>query len=179
MMQDQTIHDVGDSQILHPGSRQLFRQWEMLRAERPCPAREDFDFRSIKTVLADMLVIDRDYLRNSFRFRLAGTRVCDLFKQNLTGTNVLAGWDNFESDVLSRHMMTVLNQLQPAVIRMRVTTDRGQAVAAEMLLLPVRMRGSPLMRMPCGTHAGTHTPRVGGTTQMPASVFTTITPEIA
>lgn len=41
------------------------------------------------------------------------------------------------------------------------------------------MRGSPLMRMAWDTQAGTHTPRVGGTTQMPASVSTTITPEIA
>ena len=56
---------------------------------------------------------------------------------------------------------------------------RGQCAAAPGSTNTVRMRGSPLMRMPCATQAGTHTPRVGGTTQMPASVSTTITPEIA
>jgi hypothetical protein len=141
MMQDLSP-DIEDGQILHPGSRQLFRHWEMLRAERACPTREEFEFAPIKVHLPDMVVIDRDYLRNTFRFRLAGTRVCALFNQNLTGSGVLSGWDTFESDVISRHLLTVVNQQQPVVIRMRLTTDRKQVVAAELVALPVQMRGS-------------------------------------
>ena len=142
MMQDQNFSDASDAQILHPGSRALFRYWETLRAERPCPTREEFELADVKTMLADMVVIDRDYLRNTFKFRLAGTRVCALFGQTLTGRNVLEGWDAFESDVISRHLLTVLNQQQPAVIRMRLTTDRGEIVAAELVTFPVQMRGS-------------------------------------
>jgi hypothetical protein len=142
MMQDTTADDFGDSHILHPGSRQLFRQWEMLRAERACPTREDFEFAQLKGILPDVVIIDRDFLRNSFKFRLAGTRVCTLFNQNLTGGNVLSGWDSFEADVISRHLLTVINQQQPAVVRMRLTTDRGQVIAAEMVALPVQMRNS-------------------------------------
>ncbi len=142
MQQDQVFTDSPDSQILHPGSRQLFRHWEMLRAERACPTRDEFTFEPIKAIMPDLMVIDRDYLRNSFRYRLAGTRLCNLFNRNLTATNVLAGWDSFENDVISRHLLTVINQKQPAVIRMRFTTDRGQVVAAELLAIPVQMRGS-------------------------------------
>ena len=142
MMQDTTVEDQGDGQILHPGSRQLFRYWEMLRAERACPAREEFEFAQLKTIMPDMVVIDRDYLRNTFKYRLAGTRVCTLFNQNLTSSNVMMGWDTFESDVISRHLLTVMNQQQPAVVRMRLSTDRGQVVAAELLALPVKMRES-------------------------------------
>ncbi len=147
MIQDSTVEDHGDGQILHPGSRQLFRQWEMLRAERACPTREDFEFAPLKTILPDIVVIDRDFLRNSFRFRLAGTRVCALFNQNLTARNVMDGWDGFESDIMSRHLLTVINQQQPAVIRMRLTTDRGQVIAAELILLPVQMRESHRMQI--------------------------------
>ena len=147
MMQDTTADDFGDSHILHPGSRQLFRQWEMLRAERACPTREDFEFAQLKGILPDMVVIDRDFLRNSFKFRLAGTRVCTLFNQNLTGGNVLAGWDSFEADVISRHLLTVINQQQPAVVRMRLTTDRSQVIAAELVALPVQMRNSHRMQI--------------------------------
>jgi hypothetical protein len=142
MLQDLQPIDTQDGQILHPGSRQLFRHWEMLRAERPCPTREEFDLSPLKSMMADMVVIDRDYLRNSFKYRLAGTAVCALFNKNLTSSNVMEGWDAFESDVMSRHLLTALNQQQPAVIRMRLTTDRGQAVAAELIALPVQMRGS-------------------------------------
>ncbi len=142
MMQDSTNEDHGDGQILHPGSRQLFRHWEMLRAERPCPTREEFDLAALKQIMPDMVVIERDFLRNSFKFRLAGTRVGALFQQTLTATNVMMGWDEFEVDVISRHLLTVINQQQPAVIRMRLTTDRSQEIAAELLGLPVQMCNS-------------------------------------
>jgi hypothetical protein len=142
MMQDDQPVDQSDGQILHPGSRQLFSYWEKLRAERACPSREEFDFAPIKTLLPDIVVIERDHLRNSFRFRLSGTRVCTLFNSNLTASDVLYGWDSFETDVISRHLLTVVNQKQPAVIRMRLTTDRHQTVAAELVALPVHMRGS-------------------------------------
>ena len=55
---------------------------------------------------------------------------------------MLSGWDSFETEVIHRHLLTVFNQKQPAVIRMRLTTDRDQLVAAEMIALPVIMRGS-------------------------------------
>jgi hypothetical protein len=142
MLQDIEVSNIDDGQILHPGCRQLFRYWEMLRAERPCPTREEFDVFSLKSILPDMVVIDRDYLRNSFKYRLAGTRVSALFNQNVTNAAVTNGWDSFESDVISRHLLTVVNQQQPAVIRMRFTTDRAQAVAAELVALPVQMRDS-------------------------------------
>lgn len=142
MLQDSQNQDHNDGQILHPGSRKLFSHWEMLRAERACPTREEFDLAPLKAMMPDMVVIDRDFLRNSFKFRLAGTAVCALFNRNLTGQNVLDGWDAFESDVISRHLLTVLNQQQPVVIRTRLTTDRNQIVAAELIALPVQMRES-------------------------------------
>jgi hypothetical protein len=140
-MQDANTTDQGDGHILHPSSRQLFRHWEMLRAERPCPTREEFDFHPVKLLMPDMVLIERDHLRGSFRYRLSGSRVCALFHENLTTTDVLYGWDKFETDVVARHLLTVLNQKQPAVIRMRLTTDRHQTVAAELLALPVQVRG--------------------------------------
>lgn len=147
MMQDTHTVDAPDGQILHPGCRQLFSYWEQLRAERACPNREEFEFAPVKNEMPDMIVIDRDFLRNSFRFRLAGSRACALFNRNLTGSDVLSGWDRFETDTITRHLNTVLNQKQPAVIRMRLTTDLGQVVAAELIALPVFMRGSDRMQI--------------------------------
>lgn len=147
MLQDTHPTQALEGQILHPGSRQLFSYWEKLRAERACPTREEFEFGPIKNEMPDMVVIDRDYLRNSFKFRLAGSRACALFGHNLTGADVMAGWGNFESDVITRHLNTALNQRQPAVIRMRLTTDRGHVVAVELIALPVQMRGSSRMQI--------------------------------
>jgi hypothetical protein len=43
----------------------------------------------------------------------------------------------------------------------------------------VRMATVPRMRIACTVPAGTHTARCGGTTQVPASVSTVITPDSA
>ena len=147
MLQDSHMNDAPDGQILHPGSRHLFSYWEQLRAERACPTREDFEFAPVKNQMPDMIVIDRDFLRSSFKYRLAGSRACALFHRNLTATDVMSGWGRFESDVITRHLNTVLNQKQPAVIRMRLTTDDQNIVAAELIALPVTMRGSTRMQI--------------------------------
>jgi hypothetical protein len=143
MMIDQLPHDNDqDTQMLHPGSRQLFRYWETLRAEKAYPRREDVDFAAIKTVMPDLVVIERDHLRKSFRYRLAGSRVCALFGSNLTGKDLFANWDHFETDVIRRHLEITLTRFQPAVIRMRLTTDHEQQLAAELVVLPVQMQNS-------------------------------------
>lgn len=142
-MIDQLPNEEGqDTQMLHPGSRQLFRYWETLRAEKAYPRREDVDFAAIKAVMPDLVIIERDHLRKSFRYRLAGSRVCALFGINLTGTDVFLAWDHFETDVIRRHLEIALTRFQPAVIRMRLTTDRDQQMAAELVVLPVQMQNS-------------------------------------
>jgi hypothetical protein len=150
MLQDRDHSQVGDSQILHPGSRQLFRYWEMLRAERACPMRDEINLKAIEQIVPDLVVIERDHLRNGLKYRLAGTAVCALFNRNMTSTSVFEGWDHFETEVLSRHLQTTLNQQQPTVIRMRFTTNLGQVVGAELLALPVQLSGSSRMQIFAG-----------------------------
>jgi len=130
------------SRILHPGSRKLFCHWEALRAERACPTREEFAPADVREIMADLVVLERDHIRKGFRYRLAGTRVCDLFKANLTATDALAGWDNFERDVIARHLLQTTVNLQPTLLRTRLTTDTRQQVAMEFIGLPMRRRGS-------------------------------------
>jgi hypothetical protein len=153
LTQDTTIRDGADSQILHPGSRRLFSLWETLRAEQAYPTREAFGFDSIKDLMPDLVVLDRDNIRNSYKFRLAGSRVCRLFNENQTGKDALAGWDNFESDVVRKHLTLSLTEYQPALVRMRMKTDTGQVVAAEMIALPVQMRGSNRVQLIGGLFA--------------------------
>ena len=127
-------NETSGSQILHPGSRKLFCYWEALRAERPCPTREEFDLGEVHTFAPDLVILERDHIRGSFRFRLAGSQVCDLYKTNLTGMDVLAGWDSFEADVIHKHLIQSLTSFQPTLFRSRLTTDNRQQVAVEALL---------------------------------------------
>jgi hypothetical protein len=131
-----------DTQILHPGSRSLFAYWESLRAERACPNREEFAFEPVKNLMPDMVVLEQDLARGGYRFRLAGSRVCALFGRNLTASDALSGWDAYETSILRNHFKLAFDNFQPILVRMRLLTDTGITVAAELIAMPIRARQS-------------------------------------
>jgi hypothetical protein len=129
--------DQAGTQILHPGSRALFRHWESIRAERACPKREDVDLRQIVEIVPDLMILEKNMLNSGWQYRLAGTRVCELFQCEMTGKDALAGWDTFERDVVSKSLDITLTRLQPCLARMRFITERGSVIATEMIGLPI------------------------------------------
>ncbi len=146
-MQDSILNTEYDTQILHPGSRRLFAHWETLRAERPLPKREELTFASVKDLMPDMVVLERDDARGGYRFRLAGSRVCELFGRNLTSGDALAGWDAFEASILSNHFELALKNFQPVLLRMRLLTDTGLTLAAELIAMPIQARESDRIQL--------------------------------
>jgi hypothetical protein len=131
-----------DSTILHPSSRALFRFWEATRGSRAAPDRGDIDLHHIRDLVPNLAIIERASRSARFRWRLAGTLVCDLYRLELTGRDFLAGWDSFESDVIGRFLGGVVQSLQPCVLRFRLTTNFNQAIGVEMIGLPVLPEGS-------------------------------------
>jgi hypothetical protein len=129
--------DQAGTQILHPGSRALFRHWESIRAERACPKRDDFDLRQIVEIVPDLMIVEKNMINSGWQYRLAGTRLCELFQTEMTGKDALAGWDAFERDVVSKSLEITLTRLQPSLVRMRFITERRAIIAAEMIALPI------------------------------------------
>ncbi|MFT3986392.1 PAS domain-containing protein [Aestuariivirga sp.] len=129
-----------DSHILHPGSRALFRFWEGMRGADSAPCRTDLDLRQIRDQVPNLVMVERAASPAKLRWRLAGTQVCDLFRRELTGENVVEGWDSFEADVIRRFLNATIHTLQPCVLRFRLHTDHGQTIGAEMVGLPMLAR---------------------------------------
>lgn len=122
---------------IHPLSRMLFRAWETMRKGRSAPSRTDLDLGQMRKLVPSLFIAEHCAKTNSFRWRLAGTAVGGLLGREVTGSDVLDGWDNFEGDVIRRFLTGVSGTHQPALIRMRFTTDRGQAITAEMAAFPM------------------------------------------
>lgn len=138
LVNEDSATSQGESEILHPSSRALFRFWEAARAEAAAPDRRQLDLTPIRHLVPDLAIIERRPGTDRFRWRLAGTRVCDLYRHELTGTDVVAGWDRFESHAVGRFLVSVTGQLQPCLIRYRLITDLDQVIGVEMVGLPLR-----------------------------------------
>lgn len=126
-----------DSHILHPSTRALFRFWEAVRAERAAPARDEIDLKRLRSLVPNLMLIDRGAGDRDFRWRLAGTGICNVYRRELTGTDVLDGWDSFERDVIGRFLDNVATRLQPCVMRFRLHSDQGDLIGTESICLPV------------------------------------------
>jgi hypothetical protein len=125
-------------QVLHPGSRALFRYWETLRAERACPQRSDLQLKDIPSLVPHLFIWDWDAAKQSFIYRLSGTFVDYLNCKTMTGEDAFAGWDNFERDVMGRVFRVAHEKLHPGLVRMRLFSGFNEAIGAEMLILPMR-----------------------------------------
>jgi hypothetical protein len=133
---NQDVSQTG-MQMLHPGSRKLFRYWESIRAERPCPERSDINLRQIVEIMPNMVILEMNQLQTQWVYRLAGTEVCVLTNGGKTGQDALADWDNFEREVVSKAFAISQDRKQPCLVRMRFVFDKAPILAAELIILPV------------------------------------------
>ena len=63
------------AQIQHPGTRALFSFWEKIRGEKAAPDRDDLDLRQISPLVPNLLILERDHLYQTFKWRLAGSEI--------------------------------------------------------------------------------------------------------
>jgi len=134
---EMSVQQRAPDEILHPDSRALFRFWESVRGESSTAHRNDIDLRHIKDLLPWIAILERHPLKPEYKWRLAGTSVCKIWNQDLTGGQFMADWDNFERDTVCRLMDNVIASHQPCVARFKAVYDDGEMLGIEMLSLPM------------------------------------------
>jgi hypothetical protein len=73
------------AQLLIQGQRELFDYWLRAAGSRPMPARSDLDPLKVHRLLPHLGLIDVTGGLDQAVFRLAGTRLHDIYGQELTG----------------------------------------------------------------------------------------------
>ena len=122
-------------------SRILFDYWNGVRGSRFAPRRLEIEPARIADILQDTFILERCDPRN-WRYRLAGTRICDSFGGELRGGSFLDGWEEADRSELE-HALTEVCQLG-GVLRLELEargTSPSRHAAFEAVLLPlVHMR---------------------------------------
>jgi hypothetical protein len=137
LVNDETMASQDETAILHPSSRMLFRFWETMRGDRAAPNRSSLDLRQIRPIVSSLFIGEFATRSGMYRWRLAGTGICELYRRELTGTDLLAGWDSFEAETIGRFLSVTIKSSQPSVMRFRLQTDRDQVIGTEMAVFPM------------------------------------------
>lgn len=117
-------------------TKTLYGYWDATRGSRLAPRRFEIEPARIADILSDTLILERgDDL--GFRFRLAGTRICDTFGQELRGTTFTDGWSAEDRSTLQRHLAVISREAAVGVFQFEAETAAGRTACFELLLLPL------------------------------------------
>ena len=125
----------------HATSLMLFAYWDKLRAERAAPERADIVPGAIRHVLADTFILGVEDGTHA-TFRLAGTRCCALFGRSLKDEPMASLWPEAQRAEVERQIDMVVAETAGLVAGIVGTAENGWTVDLELLLLPLRHRGS-------------------------------------
>jgi hypothetical protein len=129
---------TGSKMILkHKTSETLFAYWNKVRGNRGTPRRFEIEPACIAAILPSTFILER-VDAEVYRFRLAGTRVCDMFGVELRGTNFLDGWSAADRLSLVRHFAALAKQGAVETMHMEAAPVARASTPFEVLLLPLR-----------------------------------------
>lgn len=129
-----------EAPMKHPSIRQLFEYWNERRGNRLAPEREDIEPASIRHVLADAFILSFDPSRRH-PFRIAGTRVCALFRRELKGDGFLDLWSETNGTDVRTLLAFVADQSVGVLADVAAMGTTGTMVNLELLMLPLNHHG--------------------------------------
>lgn len=117
-------------------SKTLFAYWDGIRAGRVAPTRFEIEPSGLSEILPDTFILESDQSR-LFRYRLAGTRVCDRLGTEFRGTDFMTSWGRYDRVCLARAFDSVVKDGAVLCAQLDATFENGSREAFEMVILPL------------------------------------------
>lgn len=124
----------------HAQARTLYDYWNRLRSGEPAPRREALDPAAIRSQLGDTFLLEA-VNPNTYLFRLAGTRVCNLYCRELRSENFLSMWPAEDSEAFATLLAAVTEDAAVASVGIECVSAHGHRLPVEAVILPLRHRG--------------------------------------
>ena len=121
-------------------ARSLYDYWTNLRGHRPAPDRNEVEPAAIRGILGDTFILEA-LDRQTYSFRLAGTRMCAAYCRELKGRNMLDFWSGKDRESIACLLAAVVEDGAAAVFGLNATNERGQIMPVEVMFLPLRHDG--------------------------------------
>src|SRR5262245_43279796 len=130
----------------------LYAYWNDLRAGRIAPSRLEIDPSRVGAILPEIFLVER-VDATTYSYRLAGTRLCEIFGLELRGTNMLDGWSAADRALVAHALALTCQQGAAAHFILEASAGNSRRVQLETLLLPLMHAGTVIERVIGATSA--------------------------
>jgi len=125
----------------------LFTYWNELRNGRKAPNRFEIEPKKIGPLLPETFILETDETR-SFRFRLAGTRICETYGYELKGLDFISFWkDRNDREAVESLLHTIKEDGSAGLLEFTATNCEGEDCRFEIILLPLIHAGEQVNRI--------------------------------
>ena len=127
-------------------TRKMYAYWNERRGSRLAPERGDIEPGAIREILGDSFIVSFD-AEGDHPFRLAGTRVCALFGQELKGEPLVQFFDQASRNLVRGLAGAVADEAGAVIAGVVGRTAQRSHADLELLLLPLYHRGKTRVRL--------------------------------
>lgn len=117
-------------------SQILYAYWNDVRADRLAPQRFEIEPSSMAAILSETAILELEP-NQGCRFRLAGTRISELFGRELRGVDLVGMWSAEDQAMVKGALTTLAGQGGCIVLSFTGMNEDRRTVALEGLLLPL------------------------------------------
>jgi hypothetical protein len=129
-----------------PTSRQLYAYWDRVRNGRVAPRRFEIEPAKIAKLLPETFIAESVGVLG-YRFRLAGTKICEQFGRELRGADLLAFWGGSDRDAVASLLGNVFSDGAVGHGRFRAHATDHRRADFELILLPLIHNGESINRI--------------------------------
>jgi hypothetical protein len=115
---------------------ELFDYWNNIRGTDVAPLRSQVKPTDLRHILSSLFLLEA-VDNGRIAFRLAGTRICDLFGRDLGSTCLSDLWAHGNDDI-ERTATGVMEHAIPALLNVTGYSTAGHRASFEIILLPLR-----------------------------------------
>ena len=142
------------AQLVMQGQRELFDYWLRSAGVRPMPARSDLDPLKVPRLLPYIGLIDLKNGLDDASFRLAGTRLHDIYGQEITGKRACEVFSGEQADYWRRVHQGLVAKGVPRSGVVRGPAKGRDHIVLFWLRLPLSEDGGRIDRILCYDVAG-------------------------
>lgn len=134
------------SEMKQRTTQTLYAYWNDLRAGRAAPRRLEIEPSRIASILPETFMLERTDAAG-YQFRLAGTRLCEIFGAELRGTSILAGWSNSDRAAVADRLASTCGQGAATLLTIEAGADAARRVQLEVIMLPLMHANNTMDRV--------------------------------